>query len=70
MKMIGLGLKVTLVFITFIYKGGSSHRMCSVKIAVLKCFAIFTGTHLVRLYYNKVAGLHVTIFAKSYILDI
>ena len=39
----------------------SSHRMCSIKKAVLKNFAIFTGKHLCQsLFFNKVAGLKET----------
>ena len=36
----------------------SSHRRCSVKIDVLRNFAIFTGKHLCQnVFFNKVAGL-------------
>ena len=36
----------------------SNHRWCSIKKAVLKNFAKFTGKHLFRnLFFNKVAGL-------------
>ena len=32
----------------------SSHRSCSIKYAVLKKFAIFTGKHLLKSLFNKV----------------
>ena len=36
----------------------SSHRRCSVKNTVLKNFANFTGTPVLRSLFNKVAALH------------
>ena len=44
----------------------SYHWRCSVKIAVLKNFAKFTGKHLCQsLFFNKVAGLSLQLYEKK-----
>ena len=55
----------TVIFSKFCKKSSSSHQRCSMKKAVLKNFAIFTGIQLSEYLFDKVVGLQACNFIRK-----